>query len=413
MIAEKAHTLEEIRREEGVATALQKVAAHSYNHILPGVRAGAILKISGGLGLQHPETGQDVNSYRHKGGETIQIDQPQGIGPVPDVIQKQVGTHQIPPRDIFEVKNAKIAGRTPQRMTEKGRFIFDRPFRKETVRRDIRRDIRDTNVFSVFRNQILKEPILNLDKAVLYNRSTAFHHWFCEFLTQLQVIDEHVVNPEGNINIIIPADSPSWVYESLNYLEYNQNSIVDWDGDPMSISCLFIPIPRFVGGVDGWKIFSQSACEWLRDRLQAQAKKESTLWGETPQRVYISRNDAEQRRLENETELMASLSEFGFKKYQLTQLSILDQVSLFSNANLVVGPHGAGLTNILYSEDLSVIELFGNPETDIKIGPHYCLLSNTLDFDYRYMICDSDNKDINVDIASAVEVIKSVIQHTI
>jgi capsular polysaccharide biosynthesis protein len=242
----------------------------------------------------------------------------------------------------------------------------------------------------------------------MYNRSTAFHHWFCEFLTQLQTIDQHIANPERDVNIIIPADSPSWVYESLDHLGYDQNSIVDWSGEPMRINRLFVPIPRFVSGVDGWKIFSQSACQWLRDRLQVKAKKESTMWGETPQRVYISRNDAAQRRVDNEAELVESLNQYGFEKYQLTQLSILDQVSLFSNADLVLAPHGAGLTNIVYSEDLTVIELFGDPETDIKIGPHYCLLSNALDFDYRYLICESNDKDIIVNPATIEKTINSI-----
>jgi len=34
-----------------------------------------------------------------------------------------------------------------------------------------------------------------------------------------------------------------------------------------------------------------------------------------------------------------------------------DQVRLFSQAEIVVAPHGAGLTNILFAENLIVIEL--------------------------------------------------------
>lgn len=407
MIGKKARTLERIRREEGVTTALRKAAAYSHDQLYLRVLARTVLGIAGGIELRHQKADQDVNSHRYGESEKVQIDQPQGTGPVPDVIQKQVGIHHVPPQDIFEVENAKIAGRTPQRMTADGKFIFDRPFREETIRRDIRRDIRDTNVLTVFHDQILRETTLNFDKAIMYNRSTSFHHWFCEFLTQLQTIDQHISDPGKDIDIIVPADSPSWVYESLDYLGYNRHSIINWSGEPMHISRLFVPIPRFVTGVDGWKIFSQSACQWLRCRLQAKAKKESTMWGKTPQRVYISRNDAGQRRVENEAELVETLNQYGFERYQLTQLSILDQVSLFANADVVVAPHGAGLTNIVYSEELTVVELFGDPETGIKIGPHYCLLSNTLDFDYRYVICDSTDDHITVDIGLIAELIKT------
>ena len=408
MVSETARRLKTIQREEGVKYAINKALRYAYDQLYVDSLAGIILKTAGGLELHHQEVSKNVNSHRYSGSEIIHVDQPQGTGPIPDVIQKQIGAHQIPPRDLFEVQDAKIAGRTPQRMTADGRFILDRPFRKRTIQRDIRRDIQDTSAFTVFRNQILRKPVLNLDKAILYNRSTAFHHWFCEFLTQLQTIDEHFSNPEGDINIIVPADSPSWVYNSLNHLGYDQDSIVDWNHEPININHLFLPIPRFIGGVNGWKIFSRSACHWLRDRLQTQAKKESTLWGETSKRVYISRNDARQRKVTNETELMSILNQFGFEKYQLTQLSILDQVALFSNADLVVAPHGAGLTNILYSQDLSVIELFGNPETNIKIGPHYCLLSNTLNFNYRYIICGSNDENITVNPTSVIDAIESI-----
>lgn len=176
----------------------------------------------------------------------------------------------------------------------------------------------------------------------------------------------------------------------------------------MAIDRLFVPTPRFINGRVGWNKLSKSACQWLRGRLQAQAKKKSKLWGKTPRYVYISRNDARQRQVENEAELIKSLNQFGFRKYQLTRLSILDQVSLFFNADIVVAPHGAGLTNIIYSDNLSVVELFGDPETNVAKGPHFYLLSNILEFDYQYIVCESNDKNIRANPRLITKVIETI-----
>lgn len=178
MIAEKVRELERIRREEGATTALRKAVKFSHKKLYLNFLAGAVLKTAGGVELQHQQSSQNVNSYRYGESETIDIDPPRGTGPVLDFLEKEARTYQVPPQDIFEVKNAKIAGPTPKRMTADGRFIFDQPFRKETIQRDIRRDIRNKNAVTVFRDYIFQEPTLNLDKAVICNQRTGFYHFF-------------------------------------------------------------------------------------------------------------------------------------------------------------------------------------------------------------------------------------------
>lgn len=40
-------------------------------------------------------------------------------------------------------------------------------------------------------------------------------------------------------------------------------------------------------------------------------------------------------------------------------MTIREQMDLFYDAEIVVGAHGAGLTNIIYSDKINVIEIFG------------------------------------------------------
>ena len=76
-------------------------------------------------------------------------------------------------------------------------------------------------------------------------------------------------------------------------------------------------------------------------------------------RIYISRGDAERRRVANETELVTALESRGFTSVQLARLPAREQIGLFRGAQIVVGPHGMGLTQIIMGSDLGrLIELF-------------------------------------------------------
>lgn len=65
--------------------------------------------------------------------------------------------------------------------------------------------------------------------------------------------------------------------------------------------------------------------------------------------VYISRKDAARRRVLNEDELMRRLAPYGFEAVSLGDLSVIEQARLFASARLVVGPHGAGFTNMVFA----------------------------------------------------------------
>jgi hypothetical protein len=75
-------------------------------------------------------------------------------------------------------------------------------------------------------------------------------------------------------------------------------------------------------------------------------------------RIYVSRSDAAKRRVSNEGPLIEALHRRGFECMTLTDLSFGQQVALFREAGVVIGPHGAGLTNIAFSAaGTAVLEL--------------------------------------------------------
>lgn len=87
-------------------------------------------------------------------------------------------------------------------------------------------------------------------------------------------------------------------------------------------------------------------------------------------RIYISRKKRayrNRRHITNESELIEAIKPYGFTSYTLENMSLQTQFTLFAQADIVIGAHGAGLSNLLFSDSASVIEL--HPQK--KIAPHY------------------------------------------
>jgi hypothetical protein len=76
-------------------------------------------------------------------------------------------------------------------------------------------------------------------------------------------------------------------------------------------------------------------------------------------KIYVSRADASRRKILNEVELMEHLEKRGFKMLIPGKYNIAEQSKLFEDAEIIIGPHGLGLVNMLFSNNLkTVIELF-------------------------------------------------------
>ena len=86
---------------------------------------------------------------------------------------------------------------------------------------------------------------------------------------------------------------------------------------------------------------------------------------------------------------MPILAKRGFEMVAPGTLSFRDQVALFASAEFIAGPHGAGLTNILFSPaNAKVLEIF--PVSKLKNT--YFLLSVSLGQTYRAVIGDAGNR---------------------
>lgn len=76
------------------------------------------------------------------------------------------------------------------------------------------------------------------------------------------------------------------------------------------------------------------------------------------EKIYVSRLGS-RRALANESEVIRTLLERGFSIVNLETLSLQSKIRLFEGARIVIGAHGAGLSNLVFCKpDTRVIEIF-------------------------------------------------------
>ena len=80
-------------------------------------------------------------------------------------------------------------------------------------------------------------------------------------------------------------------------------------------------------------------------------------------KIYIDRSDSTSnvkhlRSIQNEEEVKNFLSSVGFEIIRLSEYSFQDQVSIFNKADTIIGLHGAGFANTVFSRpNTKIIEL--------------------------------------------------------
>jgi len=108
-------------------------------------------------------------------------------------------------------------------------------------------------------------------------------------------------------------------------------------------------------------------------------------------RIFISRKNASRRRKFNEEAVMQLLSEFGFEAVFPEKLSIPDQISLFNEAEWIIGGAGAAFTNLLFCDSGTKVILFTKGR---GVNSIFSTIACAVNVDLVYITEEDTNKEI-------------------
>ncbi|NEO52950.1 MAG: glycosyltransferase family 61 protein [Okeania sp. SIO3B5] len=213
-----------------------------------------------------------------------------------------------------------------------------------------------------------------------------YYHWMFDVLGRMSLLYQSSIDISSIDKFVFNTIQTKFQIESIKTLGISQDKIIESSNYPhLHAHKLIIPsIPygeRFRN--------TKWACDFLKETFLSKNPLKSSL-GE---RIYISRKQASKRQVVNEAEVVSMLEKFGFKVIILELMSVAEQALCFANAKVVVAPHGAGLTNLVFcSSGTKVIEFF-NSEYVVKC---YWLISNVCGLEHYHLIGDEFDQDFSI-----------------
>lgn len=311
--------------------------------------------------------------------EIVEINEPVTIGQVHDSFKRQMGTFTIPQPFVCEVKQARLVGSLAIGFDQQGNLLSD------TVIPNFSKSENIVPVRTLLRKNAHAKSTVEVASSLVNVWGNNYYHWVADCLTRLQGVEHYQTETGIRPKLIINTKPTKWQVESLRLLGYTEKDCIPWSPN-LIVENLIIPsFPRV-----SFAHFSPSAFHWLRQRVLESIQSQDCTSPEFSPRVLISRRKATGRKILNEEEVLALLTPLGFIPYCLEDLSFTDQVRLFSRAEIVVAPHGAGIVNTLFSKQLNLVELFSVP-----INPLMFILAKSLGFHYSYLLCRSFQRKFN------------------
>lgn len=183
-------------------------------------------------------------------------------------------------------------------------------------------------------SRTIDDPVILLGTDGAYNYS----HWLARNLPKLSLIDGDAALK--SLPILINEDFCAYQEEYLELLGVTPDRLVHLPTRTV-VLCRELQVPTILHGHPRMR----RGIDWMRDRVSHLLVPTAAA----TDRLYISRKDAPQRVLLNEDEVEAALTKLGFRIVMLTGMAVRDQIALFSRARCIVGPHGAGLTNVMFA----------------------------------------------------------------
>ncbi|MFP8890033.1 glycosyltransferase family 61 protein [Natrialbaceae archaeon A-CW2] len=329
---------------------------------------------------------------------------------IPSDFEFTEGTYPVGPRKTYRVKDCWIIGRRGAVFDQNHSLIlesvgsnFERFFNR---RRFLLNGYYTRTTANMISDSTYKEPIINREYDEVFPLISIYHQgyyfWLLEYLPKLRGLEQYSQKRDSTPPILVQPNPPKYMIESLALAGYGQTDIIEWHGQCSFVNSIILSqhrIRKFSGkGPQGFDYNpSIKDIEWVRKRLTRNIKRGGY------DRIYISRQNAKRgRKISNYESLEDKLSKRGFQSVCLEKLPFEKQVEICANADVIIGPHGAGLTNMIFSTNAKIFEIFN----DKFLKPSYCLLAHECGHDYYHYIGDTaDEVNIRVDIEEFLKLI--------
>ncbi|MGI0497515.1 tetratricopeptide repeat protein [Limnospira platensis CENA597] len=205
-----------------------------------------------------------------------------------------------------------------------------------------------------------------------------YFHWMLDIMARFHLLEAAGIDLNSIDKFVVNAWETPYQKQALETLKIPPKKIIsNKDINHLKATQIIIPTPN-LSSHRGLQI-SQWNCDFLKQTF-------CPSLGDTKQRIYIDRTLAPSRQVLNNSQVIECLIQFNIKPVQLESMTLEQQAELFATSEVIISPHGAGLTNLAFCQtDTTVIEI---------LSPDYCpsiyrLLSGICELEYYPILGDN------------------------
>lgn len=200
-----------------------------------------------------------------------------------------------------------------------------------------------------------------------------YYHFLMDVLPRIGVV-EACVEVEPPCRWYVPARSP-FQRELLDLMGIAPEDRIDsCEIQHVRAECLVVPgLPATDVKNPSWVV------SYLRRRLLPPG-----LGRVNGRRLYVTRGaERNNRTVANEAEVLGRLTERGFSCIDPGRMTVLEQITAFAEADVIVAPHGAALANLVFaSPGCRLIELFPGGHL---VPDYWKMASGVPGLEYHYL----------------------------
>lgn len=264
---------------------------------------------------------------------------------------------------FFSLNSRLYTNRIHDTAIIKDNFIIDKP--SFQLRNNVRDDDVTKNIVMENGTPYITKSLNGTTLSLLTGGggNDNFFHWLFDVLPRIGIVEKKINLKE--IDYFLCPNLNKWQLETLNLLGIKKSQCLS------SVKYRHIKSDQIIVTTHPWQVSKNVLndmenlpiwiSEWLKEKFLLH-KSHKNL----PKKFYIDRSDSKSnlknfRYIINEVELKSFLKNKGFEFVKLSELSFCEELKIFSNAETVVGLQGAGLTNLIWSNNKTkIIELRSN-----------------------------------------------------
>lgn len=182
-----------------------------------------------------------------------------------------------------------------------------------------------------------------------------YFHWLFDVLPRLAIVQKKISLSKINF-ILFPNISQPFQKETIKLLNLKKKSLSAIKFRHLELSKVYATNHPYIFTKNSHKD-SQKIPYWISKWLKKKFIKFSSNKYKF-KKIFIDRREGRGRSILNYEEIRSYLNSKGFKFIFLEEYSFKDQISIFNNAKIIIGLHGAGFANLVFCKNnTKVIEL--------------------------------------------------------